>query len=99
MSGIELVAGVIAAFFAFGIVAGVLAVIALSALRGHRARGERHRGFGEYDPNRTRPTDWMPPAVPRQPGGPDWEDRPGWTRPSSPDESDDISPPWPGRRG
>jgi hypothetical protein len=37
VSGIELVAGVIAAFFAFGIVAGVLAVIALSALRSHRA--------------------------------------------------------------
>jgi hypothetical protein len=57
MSGIELVAGVIAAFFAFGIVAGVLAVIALSALRGHRARGERRRRFGEYDPTQTQPID------------------------------------------
>jgi hypothetical protein len=50
VSGVELVAGVIAAFFAFGIVAGVLAVIALSALRGHRARDGRRRCFGEYDP-------------------------------------------------
>ena len=64
MSGIELVAGVIAAFFAFGIVAGVLAVIALSALRGHRARGERHRGFGEYDPNQTQVIDLRPPDDP-----------------------------------
>lgn len=62
MSGSELVAGVIAAFFAFGIVAGGLAVIALSALRGHRARGERRRGFGEYDPNRTQPIGWTPPG-------------------------------------
>jgi hypothetical protein len=64
VSGIELVAGVIAAFFAFGIVAGVLAVIALSALRGHRARDERHRSFGEYDPNRTQSIGWIPPDDP-----------------------------------
>ena len=64
MSGIELVAGVIAAFFAFGIVAGVLAVIALSALRGHRARSERRRPFGEYEPDRTQPIDWTPPDGP-----------------------------------
>lgn len=79
MSGIGLVAGVITAFFAFGIVAGVLAVIALSALRGHRAPGERHRGFGEYVPNQTQPIDLRPPADPA--------------------ESDDLPPPWPGRRG
>jgi len=66
VSGIELVAGVIAAFFAFGIAAGVLAVIALSALRGHRARGERRRGSGDYDPNRTRPIGWIPPDGPGQ---------------------------------
>ena len=64
MSGIELVAGVIAAFFAFGIVAGVLAVIALSALRGHRARGERNRGFGEYDPNQIQTINMPPPNDP-----------------------------------
>jgi hypothetical protein len=64
VSGIELVAGVIAAFFAFGIAAGVLAVIALSALRGHRARGGQRRGSGEYDPNRTRPIGWIPPDRP-----------------------------------
>ena len=92
MSGIELVAGVIAAFFAFGIVAGVLAVIALSALRGHRARGVRRR-FGEYDANQTQPIDWTRRPVPRQPSAPDWEDRPGA------DGSDDLRPPWPGRRG
>ena len=74
MSGIELVAGVIAAFFAFGIVAGVLAVIALSALRGHRARGERHRGFGEYDPNQTRPIDLTPRNRPDE----DDDLRPPW---------------------
>jgi hypothetical protein len=42
VSGIELVAGVITAFFAFGIVAGVLAVIALSALRRHRQADDGH---------------------------------------------------------
>jgi hypothetical protein len=93
MSGIELVAGVIAAFFAFGIVAGALAVIALSALRRHRTRDARRRRFGEYDPNQTQQIDWTRRAVPRQPGAYDWEDRPGS------DESDDLRPPWPGRRG
>jgi hypothetical protein len=96
MSGFELVAGVIAAFFAVGIVAGMLAVIALSTPRGRRGRGGRRRG---YDPNQTQPIDWTPPTVPRQPSGPDWEDRPDWTQPPGPDESDDIPPPWPGRRG
>jgi hypothetical protein len=64
VSGVELVAGIIAAFFAFGIVAGVLAVIALSALRGHQARGEQRGGFGEYDPNQTRPSRRIPPEDP-----------------------------------
>ena len=79
MSGIELVAGVIAAFFAFGIAAGVLAVIALSALRGHRARGERHRGSGEYDPNRTRPIGRIPADRPGKGGvlPPPWPGRRG----------------------
>lgn len=36
MSGFELVAGVVAAFFAFGIMTGALAVIALSAIRRRR---------------------------------------------------------------
>jgi hypothetical protein len=99
VSDIELVAGVIAAFFAFGIVAGVLAVIALSALRSHRNRGGRRRGSGEYDPNQTQPADWTRTAVPRQPSAPDWEDRPGWSKPPGFDESGDIRPPWPGRRG
>jgi len=98
MSGIELVAGVIAAFFAFGIVAGVLAVIALSALRRHRVRGRR-RGFGEYDPNQAQHIDQARRGVPRQPGAPDWEDRPGWKQPPDSGESDDTLPPWPGRRG
>jgi hypothetical protein len=52
VSGIELVAGVITAFFAFGIVAGVLAVIALSALRRHRQADDDH----------------PPPPPPRWPG-------------------------------
>jgi hypothetical protein len=98
MSGIELVAGVIAAFFAFGIVAGVLAVIAMSRLRDHRQRGERRRS-GEYDSNQTQPIGWTPHAVPRQPSGPDWENRPGWTQPPGSDEHNDLQPPWPGRRG
>ena len=65
MTGLEFVAGVIAAFFVIGIVVGVIAVIAMSALRsdwgrlGGRARRLR-RGAG-------------PPLG----GGPGWEEPPG----------------------
>ena len=57
MSSFGLVAGVAALFFACGILTGVLGVLALSAMRSHEARGERHSGFGEYDPSQTRPID------------------------------------------
>ena len=79
MSSFGLVAGVAALFFACGILTGVLGVLALSAMRGQQVRGERHRGFGEYDPNQTQLIDLRPH--------------------DSTDESDDIPPPWPGRRG
>jgi hypothetical protein len=65
VTGLEFVAGVIAAFFVIGIVVGVIAVIAMSALRsdwgrlGGRARRLR-RGAG-------------PPLG----GGPGWEEPPG----------------------
>ena len=96
MSGVELVAGVTAAFFAFGIMAGVLAVIALSAMRGHRMReGKRHR-FGRYGRDQTEPIDWTRSAGPGRPRGPDWEDRPGWEEQPGPDDDDDTSPRWPG---
>ncbi len=41
MSGFGLVAGVIGAFFAFGIMTGIFAVIALSAMRDGRKRAAR----------------------------------------------------------
>ena len=43
MTGFGLVAGVVALFFAAGILTGVLGVMALSAMRDHRGRGARRR--------------------------------------------------------
>jgi len=80
VSGFGLVAGVVALFFAFGIVTGVLGVMALSALRGHRARSERHRDSGDYDLGRTQPIDWNRPPNPGQGGDdlpPPWPGRRG----------------------
>jgi hypothetical protein len=84
MRGFEIVAGVIAAFFAIGIGVGVLLVIALPALsrrRGTRdiGREDNYRRYG------------LPPGY-----GDD--DRPGWQEPPGPDD-DESPPPWPGRRG
>lgn len=99
MSGIELVAGVVAAFFAFGIAAGVLGVTALSAVRSHRENEDRRRRAGRYDLDQTAVIDWTSHQGPRRPGGPDWEDRPGWEEPPGADHRNDLPPPWPGRRG
>jgi hypothetical protein len=66
VSSFGLVAGVVALFFACGILTGVLGVMALSALRGHRARGERRRNFGDYDLGRTQPMHGNRPAKPSQ---------------------------------
>ena len=95
MRGIELVAGVIAAFFAFGIAAGVLGVMALSARRTRREDEDR-RG---YDLDQTAAIDWtgQDRPGPHRHGG-HWEDRPGWEEPPGPDEGD-LPPRWPGRRG
>jgi hypothetical protein len=92
VSGFGFMAGVVTLFFACGIVTGVLGVMALSAMRGHRQR----RGLRRYALDQAETLDWV---LPRRPAGPDWEDRPGWTPPPDPDKSDDILPPWPGRRG
>jgi len=72
VTGFGVVAGVVALFFALGIVTGVLAVMALSAMRGHRAYGERRRNFGDDDLGRT--IDWSRPANPGQ----DDDLRPPW---------------------
>jgi hypothetical protein len=69
VSGVELLAGIVAAFFASGIVMGVLAVIALSAMRGHRKRANRRRRSdrpGWEDPPGPDGNDDNPP---RWPGG------------------------------
>lgn len=70
MSGFGIVAGLFALFFACGILTGVLGVMALSALRGHRGRGERRRNFEDYDLGRTKPFDWNRAANPGQGDGP-----------------------------
>jgi len=92
VSGFGLVAGVVALFFACGIVTGVLAVMSLSAMRGHRRRRGRRRNAQE----KADTLDW---TWPRRPSGPDWEDRPGWDERRGSDEIDESLPPWPGRRG
>ena len=96
MSGLEVVAGVVALFFACGIVTGVLGVMALSAMRDHRGRAAPRR----HAQDRADTLEW---TWPRRPSGPDWEDRPGWhdwREQLGPDDGDDKPPPpWPGRRG
>ena len=94
MSGFGLVAGVVALFFACGVLTGVLGVMALSAMRGHR-RGRR-TDASRYARDQADTLDW---TWQRRPKGPDWEDRSGWSEPPGSDESDDLRPPWPGRRG
>ncbi len=74
MSGAEIVLGIIAAFFIIGIVVGVIAVIALSAVRGRRAPEDQRRRGG---PDRAGQPGWEEPPGPdddsdppsRWPGG------------------------------
>jgi hypothetical protein len=92
MSGFWIVAGIVALFFAAGILTGVLGVMALSAMRGHRGRGARRRDAMR----RADSIDW---SRPRWPGGPDGDDRPGWEGQARPDEIGEPPPLWPdGRR-
>jgi len=95
MSGFWLVAGVVALFFACGVLTGVLGVMALSAMRGHRRRRGRRPDASRYTRDQADTLDW---TWQRRPSGPDWEDRPDWTEPPGSEESD-LRPPWPGRRG
>jgi hypothetical protein len=87
VSGFEIVAGIIAAFFVIGIGVGVIVMIALSALRYRRAvrdddwRSRRHRPLGRRDAG----TDW------REPSGPGRYDE------YEGDEDDDGPHRWPGR--
>jgi hypothetical protein len=65
VTGLEFVAGVIVAFFVIGIVVGVIAVIAMSALKSDRGQlGDRTR--------RLRRGTGSPPG-----GSPGWEEPPG----------------------
>lgn len=57
MSGFELVAGVVAAFFAFGIMTGVFAVIALDAMRRARVLRRPEPEDGSYWGDRLEPDD------------------------------------------
>jgi hypothetical protein len=95
VSGFWLVAGVVALFFACGILTGVLGVMALSAMRGRRRRQGRRPYTSRYarDQGDTLDFTW-----PRRPSGPDWEDRPGWEEPRRSDETGELPPPWSGRR-
>ena len=95
MSGFWLVAGVVALFFACGILTGVLGVMALSAMRDHRGRKASRRRPSRYAQDRA---DTLVLTRPRRPTGPDWEDRPGWEEQRRSDEIGELPPPWPGGR-
>ena len=82
MRGFELVASVIAAFFAIGIGVGVLLVIALPALR--RRRDAPEIGWDDTYPLQS-----------RRPSGYGEDDGPGWGEPPG-SENDDNPPRWPG---
>jgi hypothetical protein len=86
-----LVACIVALFFVAGILAGVLGVMALSAMRDHRGHGARRR-------HAMRPAETPDWDRPRWPAGPDWEDRPGWEEQRRPDEIGEPPPSWPGGR-
>lgn len=66
MSGFELVAGVVAVFFAIGIVTGVFAVIALSAMRRGRVPRRPDHEDRSYWEDRLGPddSDGTPPPWP-----------------------------------
>ena len=93
MSGFGLVAGVVALFFACGVLTGVLGVLALSARRDHRGRAAQRHYPSRYAVHRAETVDW---TRPRWPSGPDWEDRPGWEDQRRPDEIGELPPSWPG---
>jgi hypothetical protein len=88
--GLEVVAGVIAAFFAIGIGIGVLLVVVMPVLR--RRRGTRATGRENDDRQRY----GLPPGY-----GDDDDYSPGWQEPPRPDAPDagEGPPHWPGRRG
>ena len=96
MTGFELVAGIVALFFACGILTGVLGVMALSAIRDHRGRAARRRYPSRYAPHPAETVYWIWPRHPSDPGREDW---PGREELRRPDEIGELPPSWPsGRR-
>lgn len=93
MSGFGVVVGVVALFFACGILMGALGVMALSAMRtgGRAPRRRNPRRYVVLRENVDR-------TWPRRPAGPDWEDRRGWGEQRRPDEIGEPPAPWPGGR-
>lgn len=70
MSGFELAVSVLVAAFVLGILAGVFALIALSAIRDHRAAKRPHRTEGPGLDESLEPEDsgWTPPRWPEHRG-------------------------------
>ena len=96
MIGFGLVAGVVALFFVAGILTGVLGVMALSAMRGHRQRRGRGPDASRHTRDQADTLDW---TWQRRPGGPDWEDRSDWEEQRRSGEIGELPSPWPGGRG
>lgn len=95
MSGVELVVLVVLAFFTIGIVVGVIAVIAMSAIRHDqidRRYGGRRGGLGPRAGRRagTRPGDEI------DSGEVGWTEPPEAFGPDTGDDDDEGPPRWPG---
>ena len=70
MSGFELAASVLVAAFVLGILTGVFTLIALSAIRDHRAAKQPHRTdwLGLDESLEPEDSDWTPPRWPEHLG-------------------------------
>ena len=83
MSGVELVAAVVAAFFIIGIAVGVVVVIAISVLRAHRDREDTDGGRVPAERQDLAQSGWVGTT-----GA-------GWQEPPGPDDENDDRPRWP----
>ena len=92
MTGFGIVAGVVALFFAAGILTGVLGVMALSAMRDHRGRGARRRYAARRAEQHSTGTGHGGQPVLTGKTGPAGKDS------YAPDEIGEPPPPWPGGR-
>jgi hypothetical protein len=95
MKGLELLIVALAAFYILGLIAGIILVYAISAIRIYRAAKRRRRLERERQETVDR-RQWYAEPPPSEGGGPGWPE-PWDDRPPSPREGDEGPPPprWP----